>query len=92
MHSRRPAARYIGRRGAADLREGELLGFAGHRLASSEGDDAVVFRMRGGGVNRCTEAAVLAFEVAFRDPTGPAAEPSNRDPDLAAVEELRQLL
>ena len=38
------------------------------------------------------KAAVLAFKVLFRDPTGTATHPSNGDPDFASNQEVHQLL
>jgi hypothetical protein len=45
-------------------------------------NDTIVFGMGGGGVNRSAETAVLTDEIVFRDPTGTAAEASNRNPDI----------
>jgi hypothetical protein len=42
----------------------------------------VVFSVEVGGIHRSAEAAILANKVLFSDPTGPAAESSNRDSDL----------
>ncbi len=42
----------------------------------------VVFSMSVGGIHRSAEAAILADKVLLSDPTGPAAESSNRDSDL----------
>jgi hypothetical protein len=38
------------------------------------------------------KAAVLAFKVLLRDPTGTAAHSSNRDPDFVSKKEVHQLL
>jgi hypothetical protein len=42
----------------------------------------VVFSMSVGGIHWRAEATILADKVLLSDPTGPAAEPSNRDSDL----------
>ena len=43
---------------------------------------SVVFSVKVGGIHRSAEATILADEVLLGDPTGPAAESSNRDSDL----------
>jgi hypothetical protein len=43
----------------------------------------IVFSVKVGGIHWSAEAAILADKVLFSDPTGPAAESSNRDSDLA---------
>jgi len=55
-------------------------------------DDPVVLGMGVGGVHRRAKPCVLTLEVLLRDPTGTAAEPSNRNPDVPGHEEVHQFL
>jgi hypothetical protein len=43
----------------------------------------VVFSVEVGGIHWSAEGAILANKVLFSDPTGPTAESSNRDSNLA---------
>jgi hypothetical protein len=47
-----------------------------------EAHHPVVFSVEVGGIHWSAEGAILADEVLFSDPTGPAAESSNRDSNL----------
>src|SRR5919106_2382999 len=57
-----------------------------------EADHPVVFSMGVGGIHRCSKAAVFADEIFLGDPTGPATESSNRDPDFPSDQKGHQVL
>jgi hypothetical protein len=57
-----------------------------------ESNDPVVFGVCGGSINRGAEAAVLADKIVFRDPTGTAAEGSNRNANLLRDQKVHQPL
>ncbi len=44
----------------------------------------IVFSVEVGSIHRSAKAAILTNKVLLSDPTGPAAESSNRDSDLVA--------
>jgi hypothetical protein len=52
----------------------------------------VVFSVSVRRIDWGAKAAVLAFKVLLRDPTGTATESSNSNPDFASNEEVHQLL
>ena len=57
-----------------------------------EAHHPVIFSVGVGGIHRSAEAAILADKILLGDPTGPTAESSNRDSDLASHQKVHQFL